>query len=63
LPGGPRRESLITGETVREMLRRNAQRIRPSFGPLIMPLFEARKKQLEAELENPRSVARRRNSR
>lgn len=43
LTGGQRRESAITGEDVREMLRTHAQRLHPSFGPLIMPLFERSK--------------------
>ena len=48
LPIGQRRENPITAETVREMLRRNAQRIRPSFGHEIMSLFETRRKEIEA---------------
>ena len=54
--GDERRQRRLTGENVRQMLRVNAQRIRPSFGPVIMPMFEARKKEIEAELDrrNPR---------
>ena len=50
------RQRRLTGENVRQMLRVNAQRIRPSFGPVIMPMVEARKKEIEAELDrrNPR---------
>ena len=57
LIGDERRQRRLTGENVRQMLPVNAQRIRPSFGPVIMPMFEARKKEIEAELENPRRVA------
>jgi hypothetical protein len=57
LIGDERRQRRLTGGNVRQMLRVNAQRIRPSFGPVIMPMFEARKKEIEAELENPRRVA------
>ena len=63
LTGDLDRASPITGKNVREMLRDNAQGIRPSFGPVIMPMLEARMKELKAEWENPRSGARRRNSR
>ena len=52
--GGKCRQRRLTGENIRQMLRVNAQRIRPSFGPVIMPMFETRKKEIEAELENPR---------
>ena len=44
----------ITGETVREMLRGKALRIRPTFGLSVMPLIEARMRELEQKLWGPR---------
>ena len=40
----------ITRSNVREMLRVNAQKIRPSFGPLIYPRIKARMKEIESAL-------------
>jgi hypothetical protein len=54
--------SPITGDDVRQMLPDNAQGIRPSFGPVIMPMLDARMKERKAEWDNPHSVARHRNS-
>jgi hypothetical protein len=45
------RQRRLTGENVRQMLRVNAQRIRPGFAPVIMPMVEARRKEIEAELD------------
>jgi hypothetical protein len=53
----------ITGTNVREILRGNVQEMRPSFGPILYPMFQARKKELEAELELPSSIVRRRKPR
>jgi len=45
----------ITGETVREMLRLNPPRIRPTFGRSVMPLIETRMRELEQKLWGSRS--------
>ena len=50
--GDERRQKRLTGENVRQMLRVNAQRIRPTFGLALMPMVEARKKEIEAELDS-----------
>lgn len=53
----------VKGTNVRNMLRDTAQGICPSFGPIIMPMFEARMKSRKTEMEGSLSVTLRRSSR
>jgi hypothetical protein len=61
--GDQRRITPIKGKNVREILRVHANRIRPSFGPVVLPLLEVRMKEVKARLEKPRTAGRSRNAR